>query len=334
MGEVVTGVKMSSPEQVDAYQLDQRVVDVLKSLLKADVNRPSAMQLLSSPLFLPLADMRYCCISQTQCPITDGLECDNPFEGRHFLSKESFAMHVITESRKDLDQLKSRQGKVFCPLFKHGCVAPAFTDLQVAQAGPEAFAAYLEANRQLMERGMAAQMEKDKAAQIKLEVERLAKLSARQLMIEQAVRHVQETILTLCCPRCKAAFVDFDNCFALVCRSCSCGFCAWCLNDCGEDSHRHVANCQHNLAPGRAVFSTQELFEKAHRLRQERLVRQYVQNMPQDVRLEVLKRLEINLRHCGLDSLMPGIDRQKQMTAEHDQELALQREADEAAGLV
>ena len=330
MGEMVTGIKMSSPDPVALQKVDGKTKDVLCSLLKWDADRPSAAQLLSCPLFSPLADVRCCCITQSLSPLSDGIECDNPFGERHFLCKESFAMHVIVESRKDLDQLKLRQGRVFCPLFKYGCSAPAFTDLQVAQGGSQAFEAYLEANRQLMEKGLAAQMEKDKAEQIKLELERFRKLSARQLRIESAVRHIQDNLLTLCCPRCKTCFVDFDACFALVCRSCACGFCAWCLRDCGADAHSHVAHCPNNLAPGRALFSTQALFAKAHQIRQHGLVKQYIQSMPQDVGLEVLKLLEVNLRNCGLQSLLPGGDRNTRLAEEHDHEIALQLEADEA----
>ena len=39
----------------------------------------------------------------------------------------------------------------------------------------------------------------------------------------QLVRRYVEGILTLCCPRCKQAFLDFDGCFALSCSRCSAG---------------------------------------------------------------------------------------------------------------
>ena len=40
------------------------------------------------------------------------------------------------------------------------------------------------------------------------------------------------------------AFLDFEGCFALKCLSCDCGFCAYCLQNCGNDAraHEHVAN--------------------------------------------------------------------------------------------
>lgn len=53
------------------------------------------------------------------------------------------------------------------------------------------------------------------------------------------LRHkIIDEILTLRCPRCKQAFLDFDGCFALTCGSCPCRFCGWCLEDCGDhDAH-------------------------------------------------------------------------------------------------
>jgi hypothetical protein len=38
--------------------------------------------------------------------------------------------------------------------------------------------------------------------------------------------HIAEHILTLHCPECAMAFLDFTNCFALWCARCDCAFCA------------------------------------------------------------------------------------------------------------
>ena len=50
---------------------------------------------------------------------------------------------------------------------------------------------------------------------------------------------IREDILTFRCPRCKAPFFDFFGSFAITC-TCGCGFCGWCLQDCGKDSTEHV----------------------------------------------------------------------------------------------
>ena len=48
--------------------------------------------------------------------------------------------------------------------------------------------------------------------------------------------------LNLKCPRCEAAFHDYDGCNALNCSApgCKAAFCAVCLKDCGHDAHQHV----------------------------------------------------------------------------------------------
>ncbi|KAJ1482313.1 hypothetical protein T484DRAFT_1952316 [Baffinella frigidus] len=54
--------------------------------------------------------------------------------------------------------------------------------------------------------------------------------------VRQHVDYVLDRILTLHCPKCGMAFLDYEGCFALACRSASCcaGFCACCLKDCGQ----------------------------------------------------------------------------------------------------
>ena len=58
-------------------------------------------------------------------------------------------------------------------------------------------------------------------------------------------RRKLEKLLDLKCPRCEQVFIDFDNCMALSCAKAGCGaaFCGWCLADCGDDAHSHVARC-------------------------------------------------------------------------------------------
>ncbi len=101
-------------------------------------------------------------------------------------------------------------------------------------------------------------------------------LTAR-LKVDHARRHIVDTLLTLECPQCSAAFLDFNGCFALTCHRCKCGFCGWCLQACGADAHAHVANWRHNAAPNRNVFGTQHQFQQAQQARRKRLVREYLE---------------------------------------------------------
>ena len=72
--------------------------------------------------------------------------------------------------------------------------------------------------------------------------------------LQQTRAHIINEILTLHCPRCKAAFIDFDGCMALSCSRDACGakFCAVCLRDCAgdADAHEHVRSCKYTEGVG------------------------------------------------------------------------------------
>lgn len=105
----------------------------------------------------------------------------------------------------------------------------------------EAYGAYLAARDRVREAVQAAQHAKEMHAF----EERLRKELNDQVA---PVRNlIIERVLTRHCPRCQAAFVDFDGCLALTCAkaSCKCAFCAICLEDCGADAHAHVGRCQY-----------------------------------------------------------------------------------------
>jgi hypothetical protein len=136
----------------------------------------------------------------------------------------------------------------------------------------------------------------------RLEAERarISAMTAEELKVDEMRRHVVDRLLTLACPRCSAAFVDFNGCFAVTCHRCSCGFCGWCLADCGADAHQHVPRCVRNGAGG-SVYGTAAAFGQAQQERRRRLVREYLDTLP-DERLR--KRL---LAACAQDMADLGI---------------------------
>jgi hypothetical protein len=71
--------------------------------------------------------------------------------------------------------------------------------------------------------------------------------------------------LNLKCPRCEAAFHDYEGCNALKCSvtDCNAAFCAVCLKDCGHDAHQHVRDTH----PG-GLFDKGE-FESARKAREQ-----------------------------------------------------------------
>ncbi|KAE9014227.1 hypothetical protein PF010_g8129 [Phytophthora fragariae] len=70
------------------------------------------------------------------------------------------------------------------------------------------------------------------------------------LAVRRHVNKVHSDIVNLKCPKCELVFVDFDfdSCAALTCANpvCKGGFCAYCLEDCGDDAHQHVSKCSLN----------------------------------------------------------------------------------------
>ena len=89
-----------------------------------------------------------------------------------------------------------------------------------------------------------------------------AALAARAALAERvrALRLViVERDLTLRCPRCATAFLDYNGCNALQCARCQAGFCALCLFDAGADAHAHVATNHGDVFDNRAFdVSTRE----------------------------------------------------------------------------
>eukprot|EP00549_Striatella_unipunctata_P024881 CAMPEP_0118677548 /NCGR_PEP_ID=MMETSP0800-20121206/2690_1 /TAXON_ID=210618 ORGANISM="Striatella unipunctata, Strain CCMP2910" /NCGR_SAMPLE_ID=MMETSP0800 /ASSEMBLY_ACC=CAM_ASM_000638 /LENGTH=123 /DNA_ID=CAMNT_0006573237 /DNA_START=292 /DNA_END=663 /DNA_ORIENTATION=+ len=111
---------------------------------------------------------------------------------------------------------------------------------------------------------------------------------------------IVEEILTLRCPRCSQAFLDFDGCFALTCCACDCGFCGWCLEDCGSDAHRHVANCPAKLGSD-ALFGTKEQFRKAQQKRKEERLVAFLGSLPtNEQRLAALDGVKSDLDDLGI----------------------------------
>jgi len=136
-------------------------------------------------------------------------------------------------------------------------------------------------------------------------------------VIEQHRRYLMDRILTLVCPRCRQAFVDFDGCLALSCGGCGADFCGyfcelWTMScllisrfsrlmDCGEDAHAHVAVCPeaHHTPAWRSLLPVwmqkrpDSLFillpewEKFQRRRRLRLANEYLLTLPADLRAQV-----------------------------------------------
>ena len=104
-----------------------------------------------------------------------------------------------------------------------GCTAPCFEESDLAQSAKDAFGQFMKAKLNVAEQQIVADMEARIAAD-RVRAEMNASERHRRKL------HICEKILTLTCPRCSQAFLDFDGCMALKCSraGCGCGFCAIC----------------------------------------------------------------------------------------------------------
>jgi len=145
---------------------------------------------------------------------------------------------------------------------------------------------------------LSAQMEAVYEDKLAAELQRVAQ-SGQAVRLQQAQRHVIEKILTLSCPRCTQAFIDFEGCCALTCSRCAAAFCAFCLEDCGADAHRHVAACRHN--PQKDVFMSRDGFKQAQCVRRTRMLRDYLCMLNRDECALVIKECTVELQDLNID---------------------------------
>ena len=205
-----------------------------------------------------------------------------PDQPDHFLCAVCFDQEVLSQVSPDFRALfAANEARVICrmctpakkTLLSEGCVARGLNDTT--------FAHFHKAAGEVVESRIY--QEQERLFLERLEAQRQAMLA--QTDFERHIGthrlHIIEHILCLHCPRCQQAFVDFDGCFALTCSRCKCGFCGYCLRDCENDAHRHVANCPFNIAPGRDVFASRQIFDRAQNERRGRLLREYLRkNVP------------------------------------------------------
>jgi serine/threonine protein kinase len=100
--------------------------------------------------------------------------------------------------------------------------------------------------------------------------------------------HIMDTIVTLHCPHCSVAILDFNGCFAVhheadhadLKQGCGMYFCGWCLAKFSnnEDCHVHVKICHHNIHPGTYFGEFPADFNRVHGARRRNLVLQYLRS--------------------------------------------------------
>ena len=215
------------------------------------------------------------------------------------------------------------EGRCLCPKNTASagvdrCVARPFADKDVAtRLTHETFERYLRARAGIRETAVAEEMRVEMERRVAEEKKRAEILASEAGSVEKlrlAKEHVVEKILTLACPRCSQAFIDFDGCFALNCGRCRAAFCAYCLADCGKDAHAHVGTCVEGKDSLKAagvgnrrvgghpatVYGTKQAFEVAQKRRRCKHLALYLERFDDGDRTALLNQLDDELRDLNI----------------------------------
>ena len=290
MGELLFGAKLQNPQEVKELSKKRKkktkVVEeaLLLSLLSPTAaDRSSAEELLRHKYFQKVVPLRTCSVCMDEnLPLSNGIECANRGE-KHFLCNACFVDHVHAESTSEMRVIMARKAEIRCPHARLGCESAAFDELQVArvcslvpETGLAAHRSLSKALLSLKEQKLAESMEETNKKRLQIEIKRLQELDADQRAVIGHRNEIIEDILTLKCPACSQAFLDFVGCFALSCSKCPCNFCAWCLMSSNDDqkNHAHVVRCERSKSAGQ-FFGSFDLFNAAQKQRRQQLLNTY-----------------------------------------------------------
>jgi hypothetical protein len=273
---------------------------------------------------LQLKEARTCVVCFEECHGYDGgIECRG--SKPHFMCNECVVASVQSSITDELGKQDLRGGRLACPFrtFPHtdgSCDAPCYDDRVVATKVDAAiFEAYLQVRARLAEAKIAresnAEMERQVAAAIK-------RMDAQGPKVLQTQKHICDEILTMRCPRCKMAFLDWDGCNALYCTyaGCGCNFCAFCLKDCGggvkfgqkdierrgyDEVHKHINECKYAKGIGHGNDGRVQS-EVWNQIRKER-IEDCLQTMCETVeqRQKVVANLKKQLDDLGISVAVP-----------------------------
>ena len=201
-----------------------------------------------------------------ECRLAGGVECNQG----HFVCDECFrgdnlAHQLSVENRENF---KAHGSKLVCQWCLPGPPLHVFQDsVTAAHLGVEAFGRYLAVREEVL--SVEVFRNAEATCQVRLEAARqeVSSTESDDQRVNRHRLHIAENILTLKCPRagCRQAIFDFESDIAITCSNCRCGFCVWCLADCGRDAHQHVLQCP--SAPARhrgSLWATLEDFNAVH----------------------------------------------------------------------
>ena len=235
------------------------------------------------------------------CRLAGGVECSQG----HFVCDECFRGDSLAHqlSVENRGNFKNHGLKLVCQWCRPGPPVHVFQDnVAAAHLGAEAFGRYLAVRAEVM--SVEVSRNAEATCQVRLEAMRLALGEGCDQRVARHRSHIAEDILTLKCPRvgCRQAILDFDGCFAITCSNCQCGFCGWCLVDCGDDAHQHVLQCPSVPANHQGgYYGTQEEFIAVHVERRRGEVARYLLEQVRDEDFDrVMQAIGMDLEAIGI----------------------------------
>jgi len=231
------------------------------------------------------------CSESVCCRSPDGCE-------KHWTCLSCFGRHVEAQCSQDLGLGMERKGQVFCPM-RHpaGSCTAAYSEEDISLCDGPVQDLYRTSLDQLKEAQEEIAAYEHQEHQVPL-----------ALGVEGHCRHVVERILTLGCPKCGQAFVDFQACCALECSRCKCSFCAFCQQAAPNkrQCHKHVSRCHFNPNPstplnGKDLFCRLDRWQEAVTVKRRWATQEHLVSLAPDIRAAVLVALRRELEDVGMD---------------------------------
>jgi hypothetical protein len=198
-------------------------------------------------LLAPPVALVLCPVCLEEVPEGEGVRCKAALPAvQHFCCRGCLQEHVCKSV--SIEVLARNAGGV--PCVAAGCAAPPWTleDLAPHLDAAAAIAYATGMRYHAFDLPRVIREREEKRRRRDEENKRIADLVDR---VRRTRLQVVEEDLTLHCPRCQGAFVDFSGCAALTCKDdagpprregCGISFCALCLEQCGDSNgaHEHV----------------------------------------------------------------------------------------------
>lgn len=238
-----------------------------------------------------------CCFDQVKTNL--GSFCPGK---EHFFCSLCLTQFLTAFKTADYAEQKKGKGRALCPM--KDSETPFSDGSLVAFVPQDVFDEYLQIRIKIAEKGIQEQMEKENADKIAELKDKLAKATgdAEQNELDKHRLKIIDDIFTLKCPRCSLAFLDYDNCSAITCQGCSCGFCSYCLEDCGKDAHQHFyKNKSKCPKEGGPLFIDHKNWTAYQGKRKARMVRTYLAKVPEGMRKKLADLVAPDAKDLGIE---------------------------------